>query len=225
MRRLIGMRRASCRTVRRKNVQQTQAYIQSEPGLRAYNSHDVDEEINKALARCRGSFFRSAYRFLENAADAEDAVQDALLSAYKHIDQFRGEAQMSTWLTAIVYNSARMQLRKRQRRIHVSLDEPIGEEQELTASDSLTDGRPSPEDEYRESELHARVRGFVTQLSPTLRKTFELRAFDGLSINEAARILGVPNATVKARLARARAKLRRLMGRRQTHSVVRFRPA
>src|SRR6202453_313746 len=147
MRRLIGMRRASCRTVRRKNVQQTRAYIQSEPGLRAYNSHDVDEEINKALARCRGSFFRSAYRFLENAADAEDAVQDALLSAYKHIDQFRGEAQMSTWLTAIVSNCARMHLRKRPRRIHVSLDEPVGEEKDHSILELLADRRPSPDHE------------------------------------------------------------------------------
>ena len=176
-------------------------------------SDNADEEMHKALRRCRASFFRSAYRFLNNEADAEDAVQDALLSAYKHIDQFRGEAQISTWLTAIVSNSARMQLRKRQRQIHVSLDEPVGEEQEHTPSDTLKDGRPSPEDEYRESELHARVKRFVTQLSPPLRKTFELRALDGLTINEAARILGVPTGTVKARLARARAKLRRLMGR------------
>lgn len=197
----------------------------TEPLPSQRRNDNAGEEMNQALRRCRASFFRNAYRFLNNEADAEDAVQDALLSAYKHIDQFRGEAQMSTWLTAIVYNSARMQLRKRQRQIHVSLDEPLGEDQELTPSDSLTDGRPNPEDEYRESELHARVRGFVTHLSPTLRKTFELRAFDGLSINEAARILGVPNGTVKARLARARAKLRRLMGKRPTHSVVRFRPA
>jgi RNA polymerase sigma-70 factor (ECF subfamily) len=176
-------------------------------------SYNADEEMNKALRRCRASFFRNAYRFLNNEFDAEDAVQDALLSAYKHIDQFRGEAQISTWLTAIVSNSARMQLRKRQRQTHVSLDEPVGEEQEHTPSDSLKDGRPSPEDDYRESEFHARVKRFVTQLSPPLRKTFELRALDGLTINEAARILGVPNGTVKARLARARAKLRRLMGR------------
>src|ERR1700734_3608857 len=204
MRRLIGMRRASCRTVRRKNVQQTQAYIQSEPGLRGYNSHDVDEEINKALARCRGSFFRSAYRFLENAADAEDAVQDALLSAYKHIDQFRGQAQMSTWLTAIVSNSARMHLRKRPRQIHVSLDEPIGEEQEHSMAEQLADCRPSPEDECRNSELRARLKELVAELSPPLRRAFELRELDGLTTSEAAQILGVAEGTVKAQLARAR---------------------
>ena len=210
------------------NVSELDALIHlhpREPLPSQRRSDNADEEFNKALRRCRASFFRNAYRFLNNEADAEDAVQDALLSAYKHIDQFRGEAQMSTWLTAIVSNSARLQLRKRQRQIHVSLDEPIGEEQELTPSDSLTDWRPNPEDEHRESELHARLKGFVTHLSPTLRKTFELRALDGLTINEAARILGVPTGTVKARLARARAKLRRLMGRRPTHSVMRFRPA
>ena len=192
-------------------MKETQAYTQTEPRLNFCKGDNVHEEMNKTLGRCRASFFRNAYRFLNNEADAEDAVQDALLSAYKHIDQFRGEAQMSTWLTAIVSNAARMQLRQRQ--IHVSLDEPISEQQEHTPSDSLTDGRPSPEDDYRESELYARVKGFVTRLSPPLRKTFELRALDGLTINEAARILGVPNGTVKARLARARAKLRRLMGR------------
>jgi RNA polymerase sigma-70 factor, ECF subfamily len=194
-------------------MKETPAYTQTGPRFSFCQGDNADEEMNKALRRCRASFFRNAYRFLNNEADAEDAVQDALLSAYKHIDQFRGEAQMSTWLTAIVSNSARMQLRKRQLRIHVSLDEPIDEEQEHTPSDSLTDGRPGPEDDYRESELHARVKGFVTQLSPPLRKTFELRALDGLTNNEAARILGVPNGTVKARLARVRAKLRRLMWR------------
>src|SRR5579862_2588810 len=118
-----------------KNVQEAQPYTRNKSSFNIPNGDGAHEEMNKALSRCRASFFRSAYRFLENTADAEDAVQDALLSAYKHIDQFRGEAQMSTWLTAIVANCARMQLRKRPRNIHVSLDEPIGEEQELPMSE------------------------------------------------------------------------------------------
>jgi RNA polymerase sigma-70 factor (ECF subfamily) len=194
-------------------MKETQAYTQTEPMPSFCKGDNVYEEMNKALRRCRASFIRNAYRFLNNEADAEDAVQDALLSAYKHIDQFRGEAQMSTWLNAIVSNSARMQLRKRQRQTLVSLDEPIGEEEEQTASDTLTDCRPDPEDEYRESELHAHAEGHVAQLSPPLRKVFELRVLDGLSANEAARILGVPNGRVKMQLARARGKLRRLMWR------------
>src|SRR3984957_17944744 len=125
-------------------MKETQAYTQTEPRLSFCKGDKVDEEMTKTLRLCRASFFRNAYRFLNNEADAEDAVQDALLSAYKHIDQFRGEAQMSTWLTTIVFNSARMQLRKRQRQTLVSLDEPIGEAEGQTESDTLTDCPPDP---------------------------------------------------------------------------------
>jgi RNA polymerase sigma-70 factor (ECF subfamily) len=193
-------------------VPDAQPYTRNEPSFNIPNGDGIHEELNQALSRCRGSFFRSAYRFLENTADAEDAVQDALLSAYKHIDQFRGEAQMSTWLTAIVSNCARMQLRKRSHQILASLDEPIGEEQEHTMSELLADRRPTPEDECRNSELRARLKELASQLSPSLRKAFQLRDLDGLTTGEAAHVLGVADGTVKAQLARARAKLRRLMG-------------
>jgi RNA polymerase sigma-70 factor, ECF subfamily len=192
-------------------VQEAEPYTGNKPSYNISNGDGAHEEMNKALSRWRASFFRSAYRFLENTADAEDAVQDALLSAYKHIDQFRGEAQMSTWLTAIVANSARMQLRKRPRNIHVSLDEPIGEEQKLSMAELLADCRPSPEDECQSSELRARLKELATQLSPPLRKAFQLRDLDGLTTSEAAHILGLPIGTLKAQLARARAKLRRLL--------------
>jgi RNA polymerase sigma factor (sigma-70 family) len=90
-----------------------------------------DSEICKAFAHILSSglpsLYRGAYRLLGNAADAEDAVQEALLAAYTHLDQFRGQAEMSTWLSAIVHNSARMQLRKRLRHAHVPLDDQIGE--------------------------------------------------------------------------------------------------
>ena len=171
------------------------------------------QEMQDVLSRYLPSFYRKAYRQLGNEADAEDAVQDALLSAYKHLDQFKRQAQMSTWLTAIVTNSARMHLRRRPRQIHLSLDERLGEEQEFSLSDLLPAGEPSPEEESRTAELHRNLLRFVAQLSPPLRKTFQLRELDGLSTSEAANVLGVPDGTVKAQLARARAKLRRLMGR------------
>jgi len=152
-------------------------------------------------------FHRCAFRLLGNTADAEDAVQEALLAAYKHIDQFRGESQISTWLTAIVRNCARMQLRKRTRQVHLSLDEPTREERQHFVWERMTDGQPSPEDQCRHSELLACLRECATLLSPTLRRTFQLRVMDGLSIIETSRILGVPDGTVKAQLARARAKI------------------
>jgi len=129
------------------------------------------------------------------------------LAAYKHINQFRGQSQISTWLTTIVRNCALMQLRKRPRQIHFPLDEEFGEEQPRFLWEGLADERPSPEDEFRNSELRSRLRKCTALLSPTLRRTFQLRVVDGLSIFETARILGVPHGTVKAQLARARAKV------------------
>ena len=157
------------------------------------------------------SLYRRAYRLLGNKADAEDAVQDALLAAFKHLNQFRGEAQLSTWLTAIVINCARMHLRKRSRYIHVSLDSRIGEDQEYPLSDILVDHRPNPEDECHRSTLNARLMKSAERLSPTLRKTFHLRYVDHLSVCETARVLGVPIGTVKAQAARAKAKLQKLV--------------
>jgi RNA polymerase sigma-70 factor, ECF subfamily len=193
-----------------KNMQATEAYIGSEQRL-AVHPEASTRKMNDVLAGCLVSFHRRAYRYLGNTADADDAVQDALLSAYKHIDQFRGEAQMSTWLTVIVTNCARMHLRSRLRHTHVSLDEPIGEDQEYSLSEQLADRRPNPEDECQSSELRARLQELATQLSPCLRRTFQLRELEGLTTSEAAHILGVAEGTVKAQLARARAKLKRLM--------------
>jgi len=109
-------------------MQATEAYIGSGQRVDLPIDEKGNREMQDVLSRSLPSFYRKAYRQLGNAADAEDAVQDALLSAYKHLDQFKGQAQMSTWLTAIVINSARMQLRRRPRQIHLSLDERFGDQ-------------------------------------------------------------------------------------------------
>jgi RNA polymerase sigma-70 factor (ECF subfamily) len=168
-------------------------------------------KLHDVLSLPLTSLYRCAFRLLGNAADAEDAVQDALLAAYKHINQFRGQSQISTWLTTIVRNSALMQLRKRPRQIHFPLDEQFGDEQPRFLWEGLADERPSPEEEFRNSEITSRLQKCTALLSPILRRTFQLRVVDGLSIFDTARILGVPHGTVKARLARARAQMSRHM--------------
>jgi RNA polymerase sigma-70 factor (ECF subfamily) len=193
-------------------MQATAAYIGNEY-LDIPASEKETRELQDAFSRCLPLLHRTAYRYLGNTADAEDAVQDALLSAYKHLDQFRGQAQMSTWLVAIVSNCARMQLRRRPRQIHVSLNEQFGDDQGYTVADGLVDCAPSPEEEYRQSELHERIMQFSEELSPPLRRAFQLRDLDGLTTSEAAHILGVVDGTVKAQVARARAKLTRLVRR------------
>src|ERR1700691_908892 len=157
-------------------------------------------EMKEVLSLRSPSFYRCALRLLGNAADAEDAVQEALLAAYRHIDQFRGQSRMSTWLTTIVRSCALMQLRKRPRQIHLSLNEQTGGEEQYFVWERLADTRPSPEEECRNVELSARLQKCSALLSPTLRRTFQLRVVDGLSIFETAHVLGLPHGTVKAQL-------------------------
>jgi RNA polymerase sigma-70 factor (ECF subfamily) len=169
-------------------------------------------KLDDVVARNLPMFYRIAFRYLGNVPDAEDAVQDALVSAYKHLAQFRGQAQMSTWLSAIVTNAALMQLRRR-RDIHLSLDQQHGEEG-LVLSERLPDSKPTPEEACFASDAHSRILKVINQLSPKLRRTFQLRDLDGLTTKETASLLGVPEGTVKAQIARARAKLVRIIRRK-----------
>ena len=191
-------------------MQKTELSTESEQNLDGGILEKDSEELQDVFTRSMPSLYRRAYRYLGNAADAEDAVQDALLSACRHLDQFKGQSKMSTWLTTIVINSALTQLRRRPRQIHMSLDEQFGEEPGYCVSERLTDRRPSPEDECIESELHGHLMHFVEELPPSLSKAFQLRDLDGMTTSEAAHILGVADVTVKAQVSRARARLRRL---------------
>jgi RNA polymerase sigma-70 factor (ECF subfamily) len=190
---------------------------EQQPGINVRERHAG--ELQDVVSRYLPMLYSRAYRYLDDAHDAEDAVQDAFLSAYKHLDQFKATAKMTTWLTAIVTNSALTQLRRRPRHSHVSLDERLNEEQDYFLSDTLADARPNPEDECASSESHGFLLQFLSELSPSLQQAIQLRYLDGLSISEAARILEVPVATMKARLWRARGQLKRMMRelRREDH--------
>ena len=170
------------------------------------------QELTDVIVSHSTRFRRIALRLLGNVADAEDAVQDAFLSAFTHLDQFRGQAKMSTWLTAIVINAARMKLRRRSPQAQISLDETHGE-QNLPLTETLPDHQPNPEEVCGRRELAERLAEAATQLSPSMRKTFQLRDLDGLSTRETAHLLGVPGGTVKAQLARGRARLKEIVSK------------
>jgi RNA polymerase sigma-70 factor, ECF subfamily len=176
------------------------------------NPHEKEiQEMTDVFIRRLPSFYAQALRRLGNPADAEDAVQDAYLSAYTHVNEFRRQAQMSTWLTAIVINSALMKLRRRSRQLHVPLDAPDREQEQQAFSNAIPDHQPNPEEICRRWELAQWLAGLSERLSPTLRRTFQMRDLDGLSIRETAERLGVPHGTVKARVARARAHLKQMV--------------
>jgi RNA polymerase sigma-70 factor (ECF subfamily) len=168
------------------------------------------------LAQYTSILYRAALRRVRNPADAEDAVQDAWLSAWKHSDQFEGRAQFSTWLTRIVINAAGSQLRRKSRRPIVSLDQKTDEE-EISLADQLTHNGPGPEDIYKDNELREMVHESLKALSPILRVAVQLVDLEGQSIQQAASTLNIGVPALKSRLSRARAKLAtilRLMFRR-----------
>ena len=170
---------------------------------------DRFEEFTNAVTSCLPVFYRIALRRLGDIADAEDAVQDALLSAYRHLDQFKGQAKFSTWLTSIVINSARSKLRRHLRHVHVPLEEE-DQTNNNSVSLSLSDHRPSPEEVYRGVEISDCVMRLSKRLSPKLRRAFELHYVHGLSAEEIASTLGVSNSAAKTQLSRARVRLKRL---------------
>ncbi|HKV92708.1 MAG TPA: sigma-70 family RNA polymerase sigma factor [Candidatus Angelobacter sp.] len=175
-----------------------------------HHQSGVEELTNIFVDRWQ-SLYRIALRQLENGADAEDAVQDAFLSAYTHLDQFKRQAQMSTWMTKIVINSARMKLRRRPPKMHVALSNQSQDHDSEWILEMLQDRRPNPEEVSQRNELAEQAVRFTVLISPTLRRTFQLRDVYGLSILDTAKILGLPIGTVKTQTAKARAKLKLLM--------------
>jgi len=172
-------------------------------------AHNTVQTLIDVIACHSPRFHRIATGLLHNGADAEDAVQDALLSALRHLKQFRGQAKMSTWLTTIVINSVRMKLRKRFTSLQLARDAMDGQD---LMENTVPDNRLGPEETYRNREIAETLAHAISRLSPTLRTTFQLRDVDGLSIRETANLLGVPTGTVKARLGRARMRLREMIG-------------
>ncbi len=150
--------------------------------------------------------YRTALRITEHHQDAEEAMQEAALSAYRNLEQFQGHAQLRTWLTRIAINHALMICRKRKTGRVVPLAFEI--EGSESAHDPA-DMRADPEQSCYRSEMGQRLQMAIERLSPTLRSAFILRHIEELTPAEAAEVLGVSVPAFKSRLMRARKTLRR----------------
>jgi RNA polymerase sigma-70 factor (ECF subfamily) len=176
-----------------------------------HQGRDRLDEIVMVANQRRQFLHRMALRYLRNAAEAEDAVQDALLLAIKKIDQFKGDAPLSTWITRIVINVSLMRIRRRSREPQVSVDASNWNEDNQLYLQTFVDDHPDPEKVLCREESSDRLRQMARRLSPSLRQTHQLRDIHELSIRETANILGISEAAVKARATRARQKLKKLM--------------
>jgi RNA polymerase sigma-70 factor (ECF subfamily) len=157
-----------------------------------------------------------ALRLLQNPADADDAVQEAFLAAYRSFDRFRGDARLSTWLHRIVVNAALQRLRRARRQAQGDLD----------IDDLLPrfydNGYPqhfhqpwvqSIDDLISRAETREQVRGMIDRLPESYRTVLILRDIEELDTAEAAELLGITPAALKVRLHRARQALRNLFER------------
>jgi len=194
----------------------TTSPLQSEP-LRA----DIDDATlaGRVLAGERGAFemlmrrynrrlYRVARSMLRNDAEAEDALQDAYLAAYQSLGNFRGEASLATWLSRVVVNQCLGRMRRQARRDNivpmVSLGGP--DEQEHAAMPS--DESETPDRALVRAELRAVLERKLDELPEAFRTVFVLRCVEELSVEETARCLNIPEATVRTRHFRARGMLR-----------------
>src|SRR5438105_7124715 len=120
------------------------------------------------------ALFQTALRLLGSPEDAEDALQEGMLSAYRNLPRFEGRSQFSTWLTRIVINAALMRLRSRRSRPAISMDEPLGET-EMTLAEQLADPAPGPEELLARQELNDLLQQNLTALSPDMQAVVRLR--------------------------------------------------
>lgn len=159
------------------------------------------------MRRCNRMMFRAARAILGNDADAEEAVQEAYLLAYRSISAFRGHAKLSTWLVRIVANEALARRRKDQRRAVVVPIRSGLEEHEVDAEAEMRNPDGPPERAGR-AEIRRLLEAKIDALPEEFRTVFVLRALEELSVEETAAALGIATATVRTRFFRARSRLR-----------------
>jgi RNA polymerase sigma-70 factor, ECF subfamily len=174
--------------------------------------HRVQRDDANAFAvlmrRYNRRLYRTARAILKDDAAAEDAVQEGYVAAYRHIGEFRGEAQIATWLTRIVVNQALQALRRtRREQVVVLFDEPPEERNpDDDIADSLSPG--SPEKTMLRAEMRRLIERKIDELPEGYRTVFMLREVEDMTVEETATALGIPAATVRSRLFRAKARLR-----------------
>jgi RNA polymerase sigma-70 factor, ECF subfamily len=174
-----------------------------------------DERAFEMVMRAHNRLlYRLARSILKDDAEAEDAVQEAYLAAYRNIASFRGGAKLSTWLARIVINEAYGRLRKqRQGGVVVPFDAGARDGPQLEEETMADDRAEQPDAAAMRAELRRLLERQIDALPEQFRTAFVLREVEEMSVEDAAECLDVPPATVRSRAFRARALLRESLSR------------
>jgi RNA polymerase sigma-70 factor (ECF subfamily) len=156
------------------------------------------------------SLYFAAFSLLRNAEDAEDAVQEAVLKAYKALAAFRSESKFSTWLASIVLNEARGRLRHARVLSFDSIDQSTDPDEDFTPA-VIADWRQVPLEVLERKEIRELIQEAIATLPEIYREVFVLRDVQELSITEAADAMGISEGLVKVRLLRARLMMQKCL--------------
>jgi RNA polymerase sigma factor (sigma-70 family) len=167
---------------------------------------DLDS-FNRLVLAYQDMIYNQAYRMIGEPETAEDATQDAFISAFRKLGSYRG-GSFKAWLLRIVTNLCYDEMRRRKRRPTVPLEPVDNDDEEIESPRWLSDPGESPEDTTEREELTRALEHCIKGLSPEFRAIVTLIDLQGLDYTEAALVVGKPLGTVKSRLARARHRLR-----------------
>src|SRR5688500_5741652 len=174
-----------------------------------------DEDAFRLLMRRHNqTLYRTARGILKDDAEAEDAVQEGYLLAYRAMGAFRGDAKLSTWLVRIVANEAIARSRKRRRRAEVIRLDCDGESASAAEEANMNESTSEqPEQGALRAETRRLLEARIDALPDAFRAVFVLRALEEMTEKESAEVLGIPEATVRTRFFRARGMLREALAR------------
>jgi len=165
------------------------------------------QAFERLMRRHNRRLYRLARATLRDGTEAEDALQEAYLAAYRSIGSYRGEAALSTWLSRLVINECLGRLRREKRRDNIV---PMRGSDALEAEEfvPMDAGKHAPDEAMMRAEMRALIERRLDQLPEEFRVVFVLRSVEELSVEETAQCLGIPEATVRSRHFRARSLLR-----------------
>lgn len=182
-------------------------------GLRANDPRALEALMRQYNRR----LYRVARSLLRDAAEAEDALQEAYLAAFRSLGRFRGDASLPTWLSRIVVNECMTRLRRQARRdniVPIVSADAAGDDEGPPMQDQHADpDGETPDRALLRSEMRHLIERKIDQLPQDFRVVFVMRAVEELSVDETAASLGIPEATVRTRHFRARALLREALAK------------
>ena len=180
----------------------------SENSLINSTQHGDMDAFNTLVLQYQDMLYRIALRIVHDECIAEDAVQEAMIHAFRHIRSFRG-GNFKSWLARVTVNACYDELRRGKRHLAIPLEQFTQDGEEIESPEWMRDPSAGPEERTEDSELRKALHHCIRGLVPDYRLMVILVDMEGMSYEEAAHIARVPVGTVKSRLARARMQIRR----------------